>query len=189
MNRFWRILLWVLFWYYLAPYYLFKKFVFKNKKHKIAWSALGSVITVFVLFCCWVNSLPDDEETTSNTASAPKTHVVVKKVGVQRLAKDQAKEKVLNTEEKKKQKEDDKLVAEIDAAKKAQQEAKKHSKRPKSTAASKRPLRITDRLLQRTTLHPAMEQEEEIWILPILVKSLGIKTQRFTTFQDRLAIE
>lgn len=63
----------------------------------------------------------------SNTASAPKTHVVVKKVGVQRLAKDQAKEKVLNTEEKKKQKEYDKLVAELDAAKKAQQEAKKHS--------------------------------------------------------------
>lgn len=127
MNRFWRILLWVLFWYYLAPYYLFKKFVFKNRKHKIAWSALGSVITVFVLFCCWVNSLHDDEDATSNTASAPKTHVVVKKVGVQRLAKDQAKEKVLNTEEKKKQKEYDKLVAELDAAKKAQQEAKKHS--------------------------------------------------------------
>ncbi|KRL18715.1 prophage Lp1 protein 66 [Lactobacillus amylolyticus DSM 11664] len=69
----------------------------------------------------------DDEDTTSNTASAPKMHVVVKKVGVQRLAKDQAKEKVLNTEEKKKQKEYDKLVAELDAAKKAQQEAKKHS--------------------------------------------------------------
>ena len=99
LEKIGKVILWILFWYYLIPYYLLKKYVFKHSKRDRLWSSLSSVVIVFVLFCCWVNSLPDDDSSTSTTE--PKVHYIVKKVGQKELIKAQIKEKVLNKEEKK----------------------------------------------------------------------------------------
>lgn len=113
MNKTWKIITWILFWYYLAPYYLFKKYIFKKAKHQKLWSSLCAVIAVFTVFCCWVNSQPEDD--------TPEEHVVVKKVGTKRLAQAEAKQKVLDQEEKKKQAEYKKLTGELKKAKKKKQ--------------------------------------------------------------------
>lgn len=99
LEKIGKVILWILFWYYLIPYYLLKKYVFKHSKRDRLWSSLSSVVIVFVLFCCWVNSLPDDDSSTSTTE--PKVHYIVKKVGQKELIKAQIKEKVLDKEEKK----------------------------------------------------------------------------------------
>lgn len=144
MNLLGRIVLWVLFWYYLAPYYLFKKYVFKTRKYKTALSALWSVVVAFFIICGIGALSSSNDKSSSDTASAPKAHVVVKKVGAERLAKAKSKQKVLNEEEKKKQKEYKKLVAELDdlkekkkkqeaEANKMQQEAEKPSSNSTAT--------------------------------------------------------
>lgn len=122
MNLFWKIVLWVLFWYYLAPYYLLKKYVFNKAKHQVAWSAISSLAIVFLLFSAIGNTNDSENDT---AASSPKTHVVVKKVGEKKLVQAKAKRKVLLAEEKKKQAEYDKLSAELQSDKeKKVQEAK-----------------------------------------------------------------
>ena len=125
-RRLGKIVLWLLFWYYLAPYYLLKKYLFRNNKHQILWSSLSSIIIVFALFGWWMNSIPDND---SDTAATAKTHYVVKKVGQGELTRAKAKEKVLNKEEKKKQAEYEKLSASLKEEKtKAKKEAEKRAK-------------------------------------------------------------
>lgn len=132
MNLFWKIVLWVLFWYYLAPYYLLKKYVFKKAKHQVAWSVISSLAIVFLLFSA-IGNTDDSEKDTA--ASSPKTHVVVKKVGEKKLVQARAKRKILLAEEKKKQAEYDKLSAELQSDKeKKAQETKAEKAREKAAA-------------------------------------------------------
>ena len=86
-----KVILWILFWYYLIPYYLLKKYAFKQVKHRVFWSILSSLVVVFVLFCWWGSTLPDDDSTQAETTK-PKIHYVVKKVGRKELAQAKAKE-------------------------------------------------------------------------------------------------
>lgn len=111
-----KVILWIFFWYYLIPYYLLKKYAFKQVKHRVFWSSLSSLVVVFVLFCWWGSTIPDDDSTQAGTAK-PKIHYVVKKVGRKELAQAKAKEKVLNKEEKKEEAEYEKLSAALAAAK------------------------------------------------------------------------
>ena len=133
LEKIGKVILWILFWYYFTPYYLLKKYVFKHSKRDRLWSSLSSVVIVFILFCCWVNSLPDDDSSTSTTE--PKVHYVVKKVGQKELVKAQAKEKVLDKEEKKEEAEYEKLVAALASAKtKAKKEKLAEEKAEKKAA-------------------------------------------------------
>lgn len=111
-----KVILWIFFWYYLIPYYLLKKYAFKQVKHRVFWSSLSSLVVVFVLFCWWGSTIPDDDSTQAETTK-PKIHYVVKKVGRKELAQAKAKEKVLNKEEKKEKTEYEKLSAALAAAK------------------------------------------------------------------------
>ncbi len=126
--------MWVLFWYYLAPYYLLKKYVFKKAKHVTAWSAVSAIAIVFLVFSALGNTSDDDED---SAASSPKTHVVVKKIGTKELTKIKAKRKVLLAEEKKKQDEYDKLSSELKDAKDKKEEQEKEQKEQPKAAAKK----------------------------------------------------
>ncbi len=109
-----KIILWVLFWYYLIPYYLLKNYVFKNNRHRVRWASLSSIAIVFILFCCLVSSTGSDDNSTKETASSkPQIHYVVKKVGKKELAKDETQEKVLAKEKQKDQTEYKKLTQEL----------------------------------------------------------------------------
>ena len=83
LHKIWKVILWILFWYYLIPYYLLKKYAFHNVKRPILWSSLSSIFMVFVCLGILGNILPDDSKGTSN--SEAKTHYVIKKVGKKRL--------------------------------------------------------------------------------------------------------
>lgn len=147
MNLFWKIVLWVLFWYYLAPYYLLKKYVFNKAKHQVAWSAISSLAIVFLLFSAIGNTNDSENDT---AASSPKTHVVVKKVGEKKLVQAKAKRKVLLAEEKKKQAEYDKLSAELQSDKeKKVQEAK--AEKAKEKAAAKKAAQAQRQACKNTT--------------------------------------
>ena len=130
-----KVILWLLFWYYLIPYYLLKKYVFKHSKRNRLWSSLSSIVIVFVLFCCWANSLPDDSSTST---SKPKVHYVVKEVGKKELAKAQAKEKVLDKEERKEKAEYEKLEAALVVAKKKAQKQKQTEEKAEKEVAEEK---------------------------------------------------
>ena len=100
LHKIWKVILWILFWYYLIPYYLLKKYAFHNVKRPILWSSLSSIFMVFVCLGILGNILPDDSKGTSN--SEAKTHYVIKKVGKKRLTAALATQKLLAKEEKKK---------------------------------------------------------------------------------------
>lgn len=120
-----KIILWVLFWYYLIPYYLLKNYVFKNNRHRVRWASLSSIAIVLILFCCLVNSAGSDDNSTNETATSnPKVHYVVKKVGQQDLAKAETQEKVLSKEKKKDQTEYEKLEQELSKDKAKARKAK-----------------------------------------------------------------
>lgn len=130
MKKFGRIILWILFWYYLIPYYLLKKFIFHGK-YRIIWSGLGSIVVLFILLIIIGINTSDDEET--NTTSSPKIHYVVRKVGKSELASAQAKNKVLKAQITKKEAEYKKLKNELSS----QQEKQKEDNVQKQKAAEK----------------------------------------------------
>lgn len=109
-----QIVLWVLFWYFLAPYYLLKKFVFGKTTHKVLWSSLAT-IAIFIGLGIATMPKSNDQETT-HTASKEKVEYVTKKKGSERLSAAEDKEKSLNKEKKKKKAEYAKLVAALEAA-------------------------------------------------------------------------
>ena len=41
-----QVILWILFWYYLLPHYLLKRYVFKGKNGGV-WSSILSVVIAF----------------------------------------------------------------------------------------------------------------------------------------------
>lgn len=120
MKKFWTIIKWILFWYYLIPYYLFTKYVFKGKNQKLYATILSVLIAFFCLKGLIASPAHNNEKTSSNES---RSHVVVKKLGVSRLAKDEAKAQVLAKEKDKKQKELAKLAGELAAVKKAKEKA------------------------------------------------------------------
>lgn len=132
MKKFGRIILWILFWYYLIPYYLLKKFIFHGK-YRIVWSGLGSIVVLFILLIIIGINTPDDEET--NTTSGPKIHYVVKKVGKSELASAQAKNKVLKAQITKKEAEYKKLKDELSSQQEKQKEEKAQKQKIKQKAA------------------------------------------------------
>ena len=131
LRKIGKVILWVLFWYYLIPYYLLKKYAFHNIRRPVLWSSLGSIFMVFVVFGRLVSASPDDSESTSKS-EAPKVHYVVKKVGKKRLNKALAKQKLLNKEEKKKEAEYEKLQTELNRNKEKAKKAKLAQERAKA---------------------------------------------------------
>ncbi len=111
-NNIVKIIMWILFWFYLIPYYLLKKFVFKKTKHQVFWANCVT-IALFVLLSLAVS--PSSTTTTSSNedALAKSSRVVhktiTKKVGTKELNKEKARAKVLKQEQKNKQAEYDKL--------------------------------------------------------------------------------
>lgn len=149
MKKLGKILLWILFWYYLIPYYLLKRYVFHGK-HRIGWSSLSSIAILVALFFVMIINTPDDEEET-DTASGPKVHYVVKKVGKSELAAAKAKNKVLAKEESKKEDEYEKLKSKLDSQEEKQKEeakqqaAKEQAAEKKAKKEAEKQSRVTER--------------------------------------------
>ena len=108
-----QVILWILFWYYLAPYYLLKNYIFTKSKRSAMWSSISSIVIVFILFGMWMNSLPSD----TSESAGPQIHYVTKKVGSAELKQAKLKQKTLSQEEKKKQSEYTKLSSKLDEEK------------------------------------------------------------------------
>ena len=116
-NNIVKIIMWILFWFYLISYYLLKKFIFKKNKRQVFWANCVT-IALFVLLSLAVS--PSSTTTTSlnENASAKSSRVVhktiIKKVGTKELNKEKARAKVLKQEQKNKQAEYDKLKQQLD---------------------------------------------------------------------------
>ncbi len=135
--------MWILFWFYLLPYYLLKKFVFNKNKHQVFWANCVT-IALFVLLSLAVN--PSSTTTTSSNedALAKSSRIVhktvTKKVGTKELNKEKARAKVLKQEQKNKQAEYDKLKQQLDdyQEKEEQQKQEAEQARKKAEAAAKK---------------------------------------------------
>lgn len=142
-NNIVKIIMWILFWFYLLPYYLLKKFVFKKNKHQVFWANCVT-IALFVLLSLAVS--PSSTTTTSSNedALAKSSRIVhktvTKKVGTKELNKEKARAKVLKQEQKNKQAEYDKLKQQLDdyQEKEEQQKQEAEQARKKAEAAAKK---------------------------------------------------
>ena len=142
-NNIVKIIMWILFWFYLLPYYLLKKFVFNKNKHQVFWANCVT-IALFVLLSLAVN--PSSTTTTSSNedALAKSSRIVhktvTKKVGTKELNKEKARAKVLKQEQKNKQAEYDKLKQQLDdyQEKEEQQKQEAEQARKKAEAAAKK---------------------------------------------------
>lgn len=142
-NNIVKIIMWILFWFYLLPYYLLKKFVFKKNKHQVFWANCVT-IALFVLLSLAVS--PSNTTTTSSNedALAKSSRIVhktvTKKVGTKELNKEKARAKVLKQEQKNKQAEYDKLKQQLDdyQEKEEQQKQEAEQARKKAEAAAKK---------------------------------------------------
>ncbi len=142
-NNIVKIIMWILFWFYLLPYYLLKKFVFNKNKHQVFWANCVT-IALFVLLSLAVS--PNSTTTTSSNenALAKSSRIVhktvTKKVGTKELNKEKARAKVLKQEQKNKQAEYDKLKQQLDdyQEKEEQQRQEAEQARKKAEAAAKK---------------------------------------------------
>lgn len=142
-NNIVKIIMWILFWFYLIPYYLLKKFVFKKNKHQVFWANCVT-IALFVLLSLALS--PSSTTTTSSNEdalvkSSRVVHkTVTKKVGTKELNKEKARAKVLNQEQKNKQAEYDKLKQQLDdyQEKEEQQKQEAEQARKKAEAAARK---------------------------------------------------
>ena len=122
-NKVVKIIMWILFWFYLIPYYLVKKFLFKKAAHPIFWA---NCVTIGLFFVLGLVTSPSSHNTsqqstqkTTLTKSKKVAHktitkTITKKVGTTELNKEKARAKVLTQEEKNKQAEYDKLKKQLD---------------------------------------------------------------------------
>ncbi len=142
-NNIVKIIMWILFWFYLIPYYLIKKLVFKKNKHQVFWA---NCVTIALLVLLSLALSPSSTTTTSinENASAKSSRVVhktvIKKVGTKELNKEKARAKVLKQEQKNKQAEYDKLKQQLDdyQEKEEQQKQEAEQARKKAEAAAKK---------------------------------------------------
>ena len=130
-----QVILWILFWYYLLPHYLLKRYVFKGKNGGV-WSSILSVVIAFFFLVFAIGSQASDEDEADSHAS-PKVHYVVKKVGTTRLAEAKAKEKILNKEKSTKEAEYEKLEKELSRAQAAKEKQEAEQKAQQKAAAAK----------------------------------------------------
>lgn len=130
-----QVILWILFWYYLLPHYLLKRYVFKGKNGGV-WSSILSVVIAFFFLVFAIGSQASDEDEADSHPS-PKVHYVVKKVGTTRLAEAKAKEKILNKEKSTKEAEYEKLEKELSRAQSAKEKQEAEQKAQQRAAAAK----------------------------------------------------
>ncbi len=135
-NNIVKIIMWILFWFYLIPYYLIKKLVFKKNKHQVFWANCVT-IALFVLLSLAVS--PSSTTTTSSNedALAKSSRVVhktvTKKVGTKELNKEKARAKVLKQEQKNKQAEYDKLKQQLDDYQEKEEQQKQEAEQQRAT--------------------------------------------------------
>ena len=129
MKKIGKVVLWILFWYFLLPYVLLKKYVFKNAKHQKIWSGL---IAGFLVLFLLAKIGSDDEDTQSDQANSTKIHYVTKKLGTKELAKQKTRAKSLEEEKSRKEKEYDELKIEL-----ADQEDKQKEKQKEKENSTK----------------------------------------------------
>lgn len=142
-NNIVKIIMWILFWFYLIPYYLLKKFVFKKNKHQVFWA---NCVTIALLVLLSLALSPSSTTTTSinENATAKSSRVVhktvIKKIGTKELNKEKARAKVLKQEQKNKQAEYDNLKQQLDdyQEKEEQQKQEAEQARKKAEAAAKK---------------------------------------------------
>lgn len=131
--------MWILFWFYLIPYYLLKKFVFKKNKHQVFWA---NCVTIALLVLLSLALSPSSTTTTSinENASAKSSRVVhktvIKKVGTKELNKEKARAKVLKQEQKNKQAEYDKLKQQLDDYQEKEEQQKAAQRQEANTNSS-----------------------------------------------------
>lgn len=130
-----QVISWILFWYYLLPHYLLKKYVFKGKNGGV-WSSILSVVIAFFFLVFAIGSQASDEDEADSHA-APKVHYLVKKVGTTRLAEAKAKEKILNKEKSTKEAEYEKLEKELSRAQAAKENQEAEQKAQQKATAAK----------------------------------------------------
>lgn len=138
-NNIVKIIMWILFWFYLIPYYLLKKFVFKKNKHQVFWA---NCVTIALLVLLSLALSPSSTTTTSinENASAKSSRVVhktvIKKVGTKELNKEKARAKVLKQEQKNKQAEYDKLKQQLDDYQEKEEQQKAAQRQEANTNSS-----------------------------------------------------
>ena len=137
-NKVVKIIMWILFWFYLIPYYLVKKFLFKKAAHPILWA---NCVTIGLFFVLGLVTSPSSHNTsqqstqkTTLTKSKKVAHktitkTITKKVGTKELNKEKARAKVLTQEEKNKQAEYDKLKNQLDDYQAKEEKQKQEAER------------------------------------------------------------
>lgn len=149
-NNIVKIIMWILFWFYLLPYYLLKKFVFNKNKHQVFWA---NCVTIALLVLLSLAVSPSSTTTTSSNenAAAKSSRVVhktvTKKVGTKELNKEKARSKFLTQEQKNKQAEYEKLKQQLDdyQEKEEQQKQEAEQARKKAEAAAKKEAKARQR--------------------------------------------
>ena len=142
-NKVVKIIMWILFWFYLIPYYLVKKFLFKKAAHPIFWA---NCVTIGLFFVLGLVTSPSSHNTsqqstqkTTLTKSKKVAHktitkTITKKVGTTELNKEKARAKVLTQEEKNKQAEYDKLKKQLDDYQAKEEKQKQDAERERKAA-------------------------------------------------------
>lgn len=142
-NKVVKIIMWILFWFYLIPYYLVKKFLFKKAAHPILWA---NCVTIGLFFVLGLVTSPSSHNTsqqstqkTTLTKSKKVAHktitkTITKKVGTTELNKEKARAKVLTQEEKNKQAEYDKLKKQLDDYQAKEEKQKQEAERERKAA-------------------------------------------------------
>lgn len=138
-NKVVKIIMWILFWFYLIPYYLVKKFLFKKAAHPIFWA---NCVTIGLFFVLGLVTSPSSHNTsqqstqkTTLTKSKKVAHkTITKKVGTTELNKEKARAKVLTQEEKNKQAEYDKLKNQLDDYQAKEEKQKQEAERERKAA-------------------------------------------------------
>lgn len=131
--------MWILFWFYLIPYYLLKKLVFKKNKHQVFWANCVT-IALFVLLSLAVSPSSTTTTSSNENALAKSSRVVhktvTKKVGTKELNKEKARAKVLKQEQKNKQAEYDKLKQQLDDYQEKEEQQRATQRQEANTSSS-----------------------------------------------------
>lgn len=138
-NNIVKIIMWILFWFYLIPYYLLKKLFFKKNKHQVFWANCVT-IALFVLLSLAVSPSSTTTTSSNENALAKSSRVVhktvTKKVGTKELNKEKARAKVLKQEQKNKQAEYDKLKQQLDDYQEKEEQQRATQRQEANTSSS-----------------------------------------------------
>lgn len=144
-NKVVKIIMWILFWFYLIPYYLVKKFLFKKAAHPIFWA---NCVTIGLFFVLGLVTSPSSHNTSQQStqkttltkskkvAHKTVTKTITKKVGTKELNKEKARAKVLTQEEKNKQAEYNKLKNQLDDYQAKEEKQKQEAEQERKAAGA-----------------------------------------------------